>query len=391
MNWFFFLLGIAQALFLYQLARVGLQLVARAQKGHELAQYTPPGGWPSCALIIPVSGKRPEMRTALASLLEQNYPGYGVYLVVEDKSDPAWELAAALAMSAPNAIIVEAGHAGACGQKNFNLLKGIAAAGPKPLIYAFCDSTHIAQPDFLRCLVEPIARGEAAFATGYHQTQPKDTGVITIAYALTALFMRFLQGLPGMTQLWGGAMAMSRDAFFHYRVAELWAHNVVDDCSLSAMLARLGVHIRLCPAALLLTPVAGHAFAVWHAWLKRQILYLKFCMPGQWLLLGLVSLFMLAPPLWAILAMLGGLMGDTGGAGPFLALCWLCFLGWILMGWRRFFSLAIPPSHWLWAFFCSVFMFAITFFQTAPARSITWGKLKYDVGRGGEVKNIVRQ
>lgn len=391
MSWIFFILGILQALFLYYLSRVGLKLVDRAQKDHELARYTPPGGWPLCALIIPVSGNRPEMGSALASMLEQNYPNYGVYFVVADKSDPAWELAAALARSTPHARIVEAGRAGACGQKNFNLLKGVAAAGPTPAVYAFCDSTHIAQPDFLRCLVEPIARGEAAFATGYHQVQPKDTGVITVAYALTALFMRFLQGVPGLAQLWGGAMAMSREAFFHYHVAELWAHNVVDDCSLSARLASLGAHIRLCPAALLITPAAGHSFGAWHAWLKRQILYLKFCMPGQWLLLGLVSLFMLLPPVWAILAMLGGLTGAASGTEPFLALCWLCFLGWILMGWRRFFTLPIPVSHWLWAFFCAVFMFAASFFQTIPASSITWSSVRYEVGRGGQVKNISRE
>lgn len=388
MAWFFFILGIFQALFLRFLTRVGFSLVKKAQKGHERAQFPPPAGWPQCALIIPVSGSNPNMPAALQSLLEQNYPDYDIYLVVAEESDAAYPLVHALARAVPHCRLVLAGKAHGCCQKNFNLLAGVKAAPENARVYAFCDSTHIAQPDFLRCLIDPIARGEAAFATGYHQAQPKDPGVVTIAYTLTVLFMRFLQGLKGVTQLWGGAMAMSRNAFVHYQVANLWSHAIVDDCSLSASLAKEGVHARLCPAALLTTPVAGHVFGTWKAWLERQILYLKFCMPSQWLALGFVCLYMVLPPIWAIFALIGGFTGASGGTAPFLALCWLCFLIWILMGWRSFIALSIPVANWIWSFFCSVFMFAYAYLATLWTRTLIWGKVKYRVGKNGTVTRI---
>lgn len=386
---FFFILGLCQVLLFYYLAKVGMDLVQKARQGHESARYAPPGGWPGCALIIPVSGSNPNMETALRSFLEQNYPDYGVYLVVKGPEDAAYPLAASLARSTPHARIVVAGPAVSCGQKNHNLLAGVKTAGHDAQVYVFCDSTHTAHPDFLRCLIDPIARGETAFATGYHQPQPRDNGIITVAYTLSVLFMRFLQGMPGLTQLWGGAMAMTREAFNRYSVANLWQTNIVDDCSLSARLFKDGVHARLCPAALLTTPVVGHLFGTWHAWLVRQILYLKFCMPGQWIALVFVSFLMMLPPVWAIFVMLEGALGIGGGTAPFLALCWLCFLAWILMSWRKFISVPIPVSHWLWAFFCAIFMFAFTSLGNLWTTTLTWGNLVYKVGKGGRVKKIL--
>ena len=130
-----------------------------------------------------------------------------------------------------------------------------------------------------------------------------------MAYALCVQLMRYLQGISSFTQLWGGAMCFRLSAFRRYGVREFWMTNVVDDCSLADRLIRLGARIRLSADAVLMTEARDHDLGVWRHWMDRQILFLKFCIPCQWVLLGVLACLMLLPVLWAVLALLGVLLG----------------------------------------------------------------------------------
>lgn len=384
---FLFLLGIIQCVVLYFLGKAGDRLVKEAHQ--EWAQVRQIEGWPACAMIVPVSGLNPGIETALASLAEQDYPGYSLYLVTAQENEPAVELIIRLQRQYGHIVHVVAGLAKDRGQKNHNLLAGLAKAEAE--IYAFCDSTHVAREDFLRCLAAPIAKGEAAFATGYHEVEPQDQGIVTLAYTISVLFMHFMQGMPSLTQPWGGAMAMSAQAFEHYQVAALWQANVVDDCSLAALLAKKGVPVRLCPGAILRTFAAAHAFPVWRTWLERQILFLKFCMPSEWLAMSLICVLMVIPPLWCGIACLDGIIDIGGNTAPFLALCWFCVIGWTVGSWRRFLPTQPAITRWIWAFFCASFMFAATYLRTLASRTLLWNNILYYVGKAGRVTRMERR
>lgn len=391
MTVFIFFLGLLQCAILWLLGRTGSGLGARAARDQELAQFSPPGGWPACALIVPAAGAHPMMEAALRSLAEQNYPDYQLYLVTASADDPAAGLISRLRDEYGHITHVVAGHARTGGQKNHNHLAALQYIEARHACLAFGDSTHLARPDFLRCLIGPVVRGEAAFTTGYHTVAPRDNGLVTLAYAISVLFMRFMQALPSFTQPWGGAMAISREAFERYDVSGLWRDNVVDDCSLAALLEKAGLRARLCPGALLGTIAASHTLPVWRAWLERQVLFLKFCMPGQWLGLGLVCALMAIPPAWCVLTFLRGLLGLGSDMAPFLALLWLCSLWYVLNGWRRFVPDAPAISRWLLAFFCSVFMFALVYGGTIFAKTLLWHNILYRVGKGGKVLSMERQ
>lgn len=390
MSVFFFLLGVFQCFLLWNLARTGRKLITLRQIDRQRSLLAPPDGWPGCALIVPVAGNHPTTAAALRSLAEQNYPDFKIYFVTASYEDSATPVITSLVRSYPNIAHIVAGHTAGRGQKNHNLLAGVQAAGADMPVYAFCDSTHLAESDFLRCLVAPLARGEAAFTTGYHEVEPADNQIVTLAYALNVLFMRFLQASPGLTQPWGGAMAMSRQAFIRYGVAELWSASVVDDCSLAALLQTEHARVRLCPGAISKTLVSGHSLSVWSAWLNRQILFLEFCMPGQWLALGVVCCLMLVPPIWFICACLDGMANIGDGTGPFLALCWLCCVGWIIGSWRRFVAASPPISRWLSAFFCACVMFACVYISTFGKHKILWNGILYHVGKNGRVTSLNR-
>lgn len=390
MFWIWFVLAVGQCALLFILARTGEGLPRRAQEDAAAADAVPKAQWPAAALIIPVAGTDPRTESALRSLLSQDYPGLAPVLVTAEEQEPAAALIGRLQKDFPAARHVTAGPAQGCGQKNCNLLAGVEAVGDAAEIYLFADSTHQAAPDFARQLAAPIVRGEAPFATGYHAVEPGDSQTATLGYALCVMLMRLLQAVGGFTQLWGGAMGMSRAAFEKYGVRSLWSETVVDDCSLTALLQARGADVRLCPGALLRTAASNYAPQVWRAWMDRQVLFLRFCMPGQWLLLGLLAVMTAVPVLCAALALLGWLLQLGGGAGALLTLFWLAATGGALYLWRALLPRPVPLARWLWAYVRAVCLFARVYAASAAATGIVWRGIRYTVGRGGVVRAAAR-
>ncbi|MBQ3059571.1 MAG: glycosyltransferase [Desulfovibrio sp.] len=387
---FWFVCALVQCLLFAALLLCGRRLLRRAEEERQVCRFSPAGGWPRIAMIIPVAGEHPDMKDALTSLLQQDYPQLLPVMVTATARETAAKLVASLQEEYPHLRHVVAGPARGCGQKNHNSLQGIAAAGHEADIYLFCDSTHLAEPDFVRCLAAPVIEGEAACSTGYHIVEPHDDQPVTLAYALSVLLMRFLQALSSFTQPWGGAMCISRQAFEQHGVAQLWATNVVDDCSLAAHLQSRGIAVRLSAAALLHTGARAHGLAVWRAWMERQVLFLKFCMPGQWMLLGILPGIMVLPPLGAALMLLGGLIGLGSASAMLPVLSWLLLLAASLGPWRAFLSRPVSLGRWLWAFACAAGMFLLVYAQSLRAREIIWKDFAYRVGRGGHVLSVRR-
>ena len=273
MLWFLLIGGVVQCLLLLWLLRTGRRLNRESRLAAPRRQR-----WPSAALIVPAAGEHPMMQAALRSLLMQDYPGLLPIFVTATEDEPAAGLVRELQKEFPGLRHVVAGKAEGCGQKNHNSLAGITAAGDAVELLLFCDSTHLARPDFARHLAAPVADGQSDFSTGYHTVLPRDSSLVTLAYAFCVQLMRYLQGLtPSFTQPWGGAMCIRRSVFEHMGLRRFWQKNVVDDCSLAGLLPGLGKRVILCPGALLHTEAEQHSFRVWRAWMDRQVLFLKFC------------------------------------------------------------------------------------------------------------------
>lgn len=347
-----------------------------------------PDPTPTVAMIIPVAGQRPYMRRALRSLMVQNYPQLITIMVTESLDDPAVDLILELQRAFPQLRHVVAGPAQGCGQKNWNTLQAIKSVKNEAEIYVFCDSTHYAQPDFVHELVLPIVRQETAFSTGYHAVDVQDHQIVTLAYQLSVLLMRFLQALSAFTQPWGGAMAISQQAFLRYRIADFWRDKVVDDCSLASFLMRENVHVQLCSHAVLRTPARNHPMHVWFAWMDRQILFLKFCIPAQWLLLGVFAMLMFFPLLGSAIVLSGIWLGMLSAwyYGPLIT--HLVLLVAILLGWRECLPRPVPMVLWFAAFVLSMYQFLRVYVGTIRADSIAWSDFVYRVGKGGTVLSI---
>ena len=174
----FFVLALLQCALLFFLSRVGSRLDREERKPAPQRTH-----WPRTGLIVPAGGNHPRMREALESLLKQDYPALYPVIVTATADEPAAGIARELQARYPQLRHVVAGFAKGCGQKNHNSLKGVEAVEDEVELLAFCDSTHIAPRDFIRRLVAPVVDGED-FSTGYHKVVARDTGIVTMAYAL---------------------------------------------------------------------------------------------------------------------------------------------------------------------------------------------------------------
>ncbi len=389
MWWICFLLAaLAVSGMLFGLARGGRRLRAEAAVPAPRAD-----AWPSVGMIIPCAGTHPDMERALRSLLGQSYDGdLRCCLVTAGRDEPAALLVDRLCAEYEDVVHVVAGPAQGCGQKNHNSLQAVAELGDSVDVYVFCDSTHMASPDFLSRLVHPLAEGEAVFATGYHEVVPRDDELVTLGYALCVLGMRIMQGQSGFTQPWGGAMAIDRATFQKQGIGEFWADNVVDDCSLTTFLQERRIAVRLCPGALLRTSAGHHSGDVWRAWLERQILFLKFCVPAQWVPLGAVLCWLGVVPPLALGVFLAWCAGCLSGAGwPVAVAIYLATTGAALARLRPLMPRHVRLVRLVGAFWLTSLTACSTFLKTVPARGILWHGIWYRVGRAGRVLSVDRK
>lgn len=345
---------------------------------------------PRVSLIVPLTGDSPVIRASLESLLKQTYPDFEVVFATCGPEDPASKVAGDAAGTAKNARHVFSEKASRCSQKNQNLLAGLAAADKSSEILAFCDSTHIAPPNFLADLASPIIRGEALMTTGFHRVVPQDMGFATLGMLVSVAAIHLMQAAPTLVQPWGGATAICRRTFEGHGIDSLWAQNFVDDLSMGTLLAKAGIRARAVSSACLLTPLSGVTLGGWHDWLRRQIFYLKYCQPPIWAGAGAAILLAAAPPAAGV-ALACGLFGKASpayGVSGSIFLAAFCALG---LKWRTLTPQKVPIWRWLPAFFAAGLMAAACYVSTWRGNVLEWRSISYRVGRGGRVEEVIKK
>lgn len=301
-------LGMAfHVLLLLLLCRVSVPAIRRGRQAWEEQNLLPaPKVQPQLTLVIPFTGDSPAIRTALASLLYQPGWRFTALLSVRNGAEPAAKLARELMQTYPHAGLVIAGEAEMSCQKTHSQLAALRHAGEAPEILVFCDSTHEARPDFLTRLTRPLLTGEAEVASTYHRVLPASLNPASLFHFFSSQLVHLLQNLPGTPLLWGGATAIRRAAFRRNAVDAIWARAVVDDFTMGPHLQRRGVPIAIVPEAALLTRLEPQRFGTWWAWWFRQLIYMKFCLPGVWLAVTLAPVGGGALLFYSLADVLGG-------------------------------------------------------------------------------------
>jgi ceramide glucosyltransferase len=342
------------------------------------------------AVIVPVAGGDKPIEPSIRSLLSQTHPSIELVFALRDLSDPASVAVQAEIRGREAAKIVLAGPAIECGQKNQNMLAGIAAVSGGVEVFVFADAGHGFPAGWLERLVAPIAHGEAEVTSGYHTVRPENGGFLPWVYAVCVETMRVFQNAPGLRQPWGGAMAISRAAFERLKVADTWRTSVVDDVSLARVLKAHGLKVRTVPLVRRDTLVTRLNLRDLFEWMVRQLQYVRFILPGTWVVVGGWSLVQVVAFSSAAVLVVGSIVGLTPALSAAASALYLLLLAIILLQIRLFHPLPCRPSRWLAAGATFLIVFGVALGTAGLRRRIQWRGITYHVGRGGRVLAIHR-
>jgi cellulose synthase/poly-beta-1,6-N-acetylglucosamine synthase-like glycosyltransferase len=340
------------------------------------------------AVVVPITGGAPDLELTLGSLLSQQHPNHEVVMVTRDADDPAAPVVQRLCARVPHVRHVFGGAAQGCGQKNHNILRGLETVRARPAILVFCDANHWAPPHFLETLVRPVEEGQAVLASGYHRVRAEDHALGSLGMLLSVMALHMLQGLPFITQPWGGATAVSAEAFRAFGMDRIWAETVVDDYSLGCRFLKEGIRSRPVSDACLLTTVRGQTLGAWIHWLTRQLMFLKFFEPMIWIMAIPVAGILVFPLLVSILALPGGALGWLSPAFSMAAAVFVAWFGCLALLLKRLVPEPIPAPRWIAAFVVMHFVTVWCYLRTWLTSDLSWRGITYSVGKGGIVRGI---
>ncbi len=352
-----------------------------------------PGGTSSvspCEVLVPVKGALPHQENILESLLTQTHPMYKVVFIVESENDPANPVLDRLCGRHPHARKIISGVSLQCCRKNHNLIKGVESIEPVTRIIVFCDSSNVADRDWLLNFTEPIESGETQVVTTFRAFNPRPDTLGGVCQAIYAAFLlAIIQNLP-KPKPWGGATAIRRDTFERLNVVDTWAFTVVDDLVLGDILDRAGVPVKFNAHCLLGSPLHNQTVSGFLSYLDRQVLFPKFTHPWIW---ATALVYHVNLPVTLAVATVAGLgLYPIGAAGTPTAAVSLGYLAvGVLAGTllRIINPFGISILKWLLSFFPCILFVGFIFLRSIFRNYVVWNGTKYLAGRNGRVLAVI--
>ena len=230
-----------------------------------------------------MAGRAPGLAALFRALAAQTLQPRRLVAVVESEADPAHALVRELAPSCPFPVELRvAGHVPWRGQKNTNLLAGLAAVDAEDDAVVLLDADILPQPWWLSALASPAMTGEYHVVTGFRWQLLHGRGLVGHAVAFIDRMAAVLVLPPRFGLVWGGSVGLSRRALAVLDLPRLLDRALVDDLTIGEAAKRHGLRFLARGALVVPTPAEdGGARAQW-AFLRRQIQVVRICQPGFW-------------------------------------------------------------------------------------------------------------
>ncbi len=224
-------------------------------------------------VIIPMKGVCDTTRAFLRGLLHQDYPGYRLLFCYESDHDPAAQMLREelglgeeetcwrpgndhTAPGLEEVILVACGKADKCGQKVHNQLAAMRLINGTEALIAFADADMLCGPDWLSQLTAPLNRGTHHLAGAYRWFIPEANNAPTLFASVINASVATLGGREFYNVLWGGSMALTRQAYDRLDVPRIFSGSLNDDLQLARSARRAGMRPAYIRSLLVPSPIS---------------------------------------------------------------------------------------------------------------------------------------
>ncbi len=241
-------------------------------------------------LILPATGSLDNLENLLAALGRQSVRARRLIIAVESRNDPAYRRATELAMThrEPAIDVVVAGLSNRRGQKCTNILAALTRLAAEDRFVVMLDADICPQPWWLAALVAPLATGGADLVNGYRWLVPTPP---TLASVLVAQIDRGLAVLPRLAaagMVWGGSLALTREALEVLDLGKTLDREVVEDVPIGSRVTETRLRLLTRRALRVPTPLAGSWRELW-AFGRRQGQFVRLYRPRLWWFASLIA------------------------------------------------------------------------------------------------------
>lgn len=268
---------------------------------------------PKAAIILCVRGADPFLADCIEALLKQNYAEYTLKIVVDSKEDPAWSIVQQVIERCQLSHVQVSPlmtKYDTCSLKCSSLIQGISELDESYEAVAFIDSDVVADPNWLRQLIAPLAEEKVGATSGFrwYSLKTKQWGSVlrTICNKSSTIYM-YRNKIP-----WGGSMALKRSLLDEARVLETWKKSLSVDTPLTKIINQAGLSVKFVPSLIMLNQEEcdiGGCFR----FLVRQLLVARLyrCSRTEWISgLGISSVYLVSILLAIIAIFFNFLLGN---------------------------------------------------------------------------------
>jgi hypothetical protein len=250
-----------------------------------LAKLRIPTGGPATgiALILPATGLLDNLENLLAALGRQWVRARRLMIAVESPDDPAFRRATELAKIHPELSIdvVVAGVSNRRGQKCTNILAALSHLTDEDRFVVMLDADIRPQPWWLAALVGPLAAGSADLVNGYRWLVPDPATPVSVLVAHIDRALAVLPRLPPVGMIWGGSLALTREALEILDLGTILDREVVDDAPIARRVAETRLRLLTRRALRVFTPLNGSWRELW-ALGRREGQFVRLYYPRLW-------------------------------------------------------------------------------------------------------------
>ncbi len=237
------------------------------------------------AVVVSVRGRDPFLKQNLSALLNQSYPNFSVFVVVDSQQDSAWPDVMSVQELAPDRIHVSALKTPltTCSLKCSSLAEAIERLDESYEAVAFIDGDAHPYREWLSDLLGPLQERKVGVATGnrwYAPSHGEWGSLVRYFWNAGAVVQVWLHGIT-----WGGSMALRTDVIQEIGLLDAMRHSFFDDAAVVRQIRKHGYRTAFVPSVMMANceEIELSSFITWS---ERQMIAARSADAGRVMVAG---------------------------------------------------------------------------------------------------------